>query len=76
MNEMVERVARAIYESGWDLTWENAPEHVKDDARRDARAGIEAMREPTEGMGRAGDAVAGIFRSRSTWRDMIDEALK
>lgn len=78
MNEMIERVARAICKAdGQD------PDHegeLTDEGTfqwqsyvTDARAAIEAMREPTKAMIAAcyPDEDAGLI-----WRDMIDAALK
>ena len=56
MSEMVERVARAVYEVapiGVRL-WEDAPGATRDHWCRVARAAIAAMREPTEKMVMAG----------------------
>jgi hypothetical protein len=80
MSEMVERVARAII-AGFDEITE--PEE-RASVRKLARAAIEAMREPTEGM------VNLLLRNMSenednpnisydaieVWRAMIDEALR
>lgn len=83
MNEMVERVARAMFDKGekW-LTpcaqvWETAPPVQKLILLAQARAAIAAMREPTKAMLQAfyGD----VPRERwlgDDWRDMIDEALR
>jgi len=56
-NEMIERVARATYESFFenligDLepTWDELPEDAKDRLRHSIKCGIKAMREPTEEM--------------------------
>mgnify|MGYP000620788965 CR=1 FL=1 len=82
--ELVERVARAI----WD-TWSDAPfDPACDDwdtreSLKKARAAIEAMREPTTRMVQAhaqecaGDAdEAGPKRIAAAWRAMIDAALE
>lgn len=78
-NELVERVARAIY----DLDkigvreWEDAPISTREDCLACARAAIEAMREPTEAM-----QAAGAHRRENRkpvaeiWRTMIGEALR
>lgn len=93
MNEMIERVARAIDPVAFDpsIEDENYPGEIEDNrtaALSRARAAIEAMREPTEGMQKAGFRVnvwenpKSINVGRVTipadkpWRAMIDEALK
>jgi hypothetical protein len=69
--EMVDRVARAIYASGqfvkpWEkCSWQHA-------CRRQARAAIAAMREPTEAML---NAAAIAKECESKWLCMIDAAL-
>lgn len=83
---MIERVARAISnsdpanaEDGWD---DNSPA-VKDDYRKQARAAITAMREPTEDMLKATkyppcdhhlDPRDGVVPEQ--WEAMIDAALE
>lgn len=78
MNEMIERVARAICLADTGL-----PEGETADAREwyrcAARAAIEAMREPTDAMLAEG-GVAMSFASHPSdanrsWRAMIDAAL-
>jgi len=77
MNEMIETVARAIYEkrNGTGCKpWPRLPRSHQDPYRSDARAAIEAMRDPTEAMwGAVIDSPAKL--RRSDWRDMIDAAL-
>ena len=93
---MVERVARAMYPglyemsiSDTDAIGEQNIEVAKNRALRQARAAISAMREPTEGMMKAGiEAHAKADDSGiddkpwmpdtlpSTYRAMIDAALK
>lgn len=88
-NEMIERVARALtLHEGSDP---DGPTTIADRPKRwmlvieDARAAIEAMREPTEAMvAHAHEefdlAPFGIFPGPFTlekvWRAMVDEALK
>jgi hypothetical protein len=75
MSEMVERVARAMFiaEQAWRRT--PVPGTVLNVVM--ARAALEAMREPTEGMINAADPHGIIMADFQTaWRDMIDEALK
>lgn len=85
MSEMVDRVARALFqrdvdEDICDGTWEESPAlHEKFFA--DARAAIAAMREPASAMQ---DEAVGVLDSHDVgsheagivWRAMIDEALK
>lgn len=71
MSEMVERVAKAIMARFNDPL----PFH----AEELARAAIEAMREPTNAMERAGDEYGRFTNGPSAcvvWEAMIDEALK
>lgn len=87
-NEMVERVAKAIYESpiGGDPyapRWDDMREKHKDTFRDLARDAIVAMREPTEEMinsGRAADNGSdrnlGEAGAKEAWKLMIDAALK
>lgn len=80
MSEMVERVARAIYEG----TPRNKPyDHLSAFKRKgyeaEARAAIEAMREPTEAMCTAGRlanmSIIGGYGGPTSWEAMIDAAL-
>ncbi len=77
MSEMIERVAKAIY----DRTLED--DQLADyglpmaDAITCAKAAIEAMREPTQDMLNAGKAIMTDYDdSLECWQAMIDEALK
>lgn len=87
MSEMVERVAKAQWDldraSGGRPAWGDADHEHRSAAMELARAAIEAMREPTEGMIDAGaDADApewggiGLMAALTAWCLMIDEALK
>ena len=96
MSEMVERVARAIADAGFDtqmLRDDNSPtSHLTPEFHywlKAARAAIEAMREPTEGMIAAAprateapteevDCVLAISLPTPSfvWQAMIDEVLK
>ena len=76
MGEMVERVARAIYETDpvGVRPWEDAPTSNREDCIVCARAAIAAMREPTVKMYRASEFPnAGCIGDQ--WRAMIDAAL-
>jgi hypothetical protein len=74
VSEMVERVARAIYESTQGK-WTGVPwaEADRGEHLRQARAAIEAMREPTEGMLDAGPPEP--YMDRWVWAKMIFAAL-
>ena len=84
MSEMVERVAKAIYEkrNGQGCRpWSRQPSAHKFPYIEDARAAIEAMREPTEAMLTAGDDCCGeygcgVWRMREIFTAQIDAALK
>lgn len=73
MSEMVTRVARAMAEAA-GFAWENC---TQSQWERDARAGIAAMREPTEKMKDAGDALLDdtVECAHNVWNAMIDAAL-
>lgn len=87
MTEMVERVARAIYEGrngAGAKAWASQPKSHRAPYLLDARAAIEAMREPTEAMTVAGTAT-GIDVDRfcpieydpdKIWDAMISAALQ
>jgi hypothetical protein len=82
MTDMVERVARAIYEDRNGPRcepWGTKPKGHKDPYRADARAAIEAMREPTEAMVGSGadhDAEGGgTGNPLAIYTAMIDAAL-
>lgn len=75
---MVERVARAIHFRGDDQgddAWDHCQTWLRMAAREQARAAIEAMREPTTEMKFCGiqEEAYGID---ATWKAMIDTALK
>lgn len=86
MTEIVERVARAMVadESGpegsrlFDIHWQEFGEAYT----KSARVAIEAMREPTEAMQTAGNAVEDPRPATSgpdavwIWREMVSAALK
>jgi hypothetical protein len=84
MSEMVERVARTIWDE-WSLwgspireakpNWADLTADQQGIGRRIARAAIEAMREPSPAMHRAGAASVGSAAGR-VWHAMIDTALK
>lgn len=84
MSEMIERVARAIWASEYTSPWPDGDGYPDDEyrlvARKQARAAIEAMREPTDAM----KAVDGIHWGYGChvcggltegWQAMIDAAL-
>jgi hypothetical protein len=93
MSEMVERVARALYERRWREVKGQAEQQreqqfelsvYREHYLADARAAIEAMREPTEGMFIAGVACMAAFADHPDqnmsfpilWGHVIDEALR
>jgi hypothetical protein len=74
-SEMVERVAKAIYENE---TWKSWEHEGRIDPWRDAyivaaQAAIAAMREPTEAMLKVGEY--GAIKPAFVWGIMIDAAL-
>lgn len=82
-SEMIERVARAIYSKRNGVgakPWSLLPMRHKEPYMDDARAAIEAMREPTKAML---DDVVGpnakefeVAPVEAEWRDMISAALR
>lgn len=74
MSEMVERVARAMFEADRGGSWDDVRENSKAMWRSFARAAIEAMREPTEAMINVG--WRSMNDERLPWEVMIDAALK
>ncbi len=69
MSEMIERVAKAIYDTFYDgAPWPPVPNddglRTIDDYREAAREALEAMRTPTHAV------------MDAAWQAMIDEALK
>ena len=85
MSEMIERVARAFYESHpWGdedgagvHSWESLPEDWRAVFMGGARAAIEAWREPTMEMWtHAMPHVDSLSSIAAFWQAMIDAALK
>ena len=90
--DMVERVARAIYASDGEENgpWNIGTEHARKCYRENARAAIEAMREPTHAMVDEAVRVAqsggmsifyGLVKQgpdafKALWQHQIDAALK
>lgn len=84
MSEMVERVALAILRADVESSLADYP----DNYRRRARTAIQAMREPTESMCKAGIYCEALAQNNllgeglepdemgAAYRAMIDEALK
>lgn len=70
MSEMVERVAKAIKSALSRGTPGRDPERMQDVAR----AAIEAMREPTQGIVDCRDAFMSAETAKAMWRTMIDVA--
>lgn len=85
MSEMIERVAKAIWDNSekWVMNlgkqWEDVPDYdlQKKAIRVQARAAIEAMREPTAEMVDEGYCEAGgtDVQTDEVWRHMINAAL-
>jgi hypothetical protein len=71
MSEMIERVAKAIFDT-MDVT-DGLDGSA---AERYARAAIEAMRESTQAMDDAGAIYSDCNGAPRTWEAMIDEALR
>jgi hypothetical protein len=87
MSEMVERVARALFDETYnpahlslDEAWALNRNDIQSYYRTSARVAMIAMREPTEAMMDAGmmsgSALLCDAEIRCHWQDMIDEALK
>jgi hypothetical protein len=84
MSEMIDRVAKAICGAS-GMRWDDMLSGARDQFRRDARAAIEAMREPTEAMVKAAqeETYCHSWSSRGehiedpevAWTAMIDAAL-
>lgn len=81
MSEMIERVAKHIYDgrNGRGCKpWGHLPRAHQEPYLVDARAAIEAMREPTEAMEEAALDVRPLMMPdtpRELWEAMIDAAL-
>jgi hypothetical protein len=83
MNEMVERVAKAICNATREFDWDSEDESLRTQFRNEAIAAIQAMREPTPTMtylaswavGPGGDGAKKAVLAKA-WRAMIDAALK
>jgi hypothetical protein len=85
MSEMIEQVAKAM----WDVRrahankdgiflefWGDGTVPKANGIMEEARAAINAMREPTEVMQKAAREQTGQQSYADVWRAMIDEALK
>lgn len=80
MSEMVERVAKAAYESLFDGNWPDVGTSIDADGfRTAARAAIAAMREPTTEIIKAHHIVPDDSnfdqRAADNWRHLIDAGL-
>jgi hypothetical protein len=67
-SEMIERVARAIARCESSDDWEELGQHWKDQFLLEARAAIEAMREPTEAMREAAAYFLGTVDIGPAWQ--------
>lgn len=80
MSEMVERVAKALWEHGGDgslpRSWKLLHSDKKPEYRHMARAAIEAMRRPTDAMVDVSYDVGCGPGCLEVWVGMIDAALK
>lgn len=83
MSEIIERGAKAIYEK-WAANrnigepWDEVVRlnhSIADEARQEARAVIESMRDPTDAMIDAGGVYA-KYSIKAAWQEMIDAALR
>lgn len=84
MSEMIERVAREMWERHRERClavvphlghWDQECREVREDWRAMARVAIETMREPTHEMVQSSHGW-GLFHHKRRWQAMIDEALK
>ena len=83
MSEIIERVARAAYESLFNGEWPDVGTSISADGfRTAARAAIEAMREPTDEMKNCSEEVHWGYSCHvcggltEGWYKMIDAALR
>jgi len=78
-DDMIDRVARALCKTeheGDAGAWENKEDYQREDYRAEARAAIEAMREPTEAMYKAARAYGfSDGEALHCWKEMLDAAL-
>lgn len=83
MSEMVERVAEATAKSDGFKSLVSVPREKREGYERRARAAIEAMREPTDGIESAitrvnsltRSEVVGYYEAGAMWKAAIDAAL-
>lgn len=79
-SQMIERVARAIYQNFFDDEWppKTAPDlgMGADDFRKAARAAIEAMMEPTNAMLDEAEGQLGFESADLFWKAMLRKALR
>lgn len=77
--EMIDRVAKAIYEKHPKFKYENLNNSSKIDLQHRAKTAIEAMREPTKTM-LAAENVHAVYYTcgghEEGWQAMIDAILK
>jgi hypothetical protein len=78
MNEMVERVAGALFEAARGIKWEYADAANRGGFLTEARAAIATMREPTEAMIDECPYLGCEAEGSPTeiWQAMIDAAMK
>lgn len=75
MSTMIERIAQAILDAPHTSEADTDAEHMRY-ARMQAKAALEAMREPTEAMTLAPEHLTTEFDAYAAWIAMIDEALR
>jgi hypothetical protein len=79
MSEMLERAARAVFKTHHEATiigWDELSEQAQEEFMSQARAVIEAMREPTAEMWKAEHPTWTLGRPMwDWWRGVIDAAL-
>lgn len=80
MSEMIDRVAKAMYEAGVEKpwrSWEQVGDNDKAFLLHYARVAITGMREPTHDMAVTGQMTLESSAGASVvWMDMIDKALE
>ena len=70
---MIEQVAKAIHaRNDHGSTWSDLDIYSKNEYREDARAAIEAMREPSQGVLDCRPPFMSVSDAKAMWRTMID----
>lgn len=76
MSEMIEKVAKAIWNVHVNDTFDQSARDDDPMYKDMAEAAIKAMREPTNSMIKSGDELSHDGSSEDIWKDMIAVALK